>query len=161
MERREFLKELGLSLAGGFAFLERMVAEEFVDTKSDLVKSRRANVIYIMADDLGYGDLSCYNEQSKISTPNIDRLRCEGVKFSNVHTPSAVCSPTRYGVLTGRYCWRTRLKRGVLDGYSQPLIEKGRLTWAEAMRRGGYWTACVGKWHLGIEIRDGGGVKGS
>jgi len=151
LKRREFLKELGLGVAAGFVPLAKLAAGDFGRCKEEPGKAERPNVVYIMADDLGYGDVSCYNGESKISTPNIDSLRSQGVKFTNVHTPSAVCTPTRYGVLTGRYCWRTRLKSGVLDGYSQPLIEKGRLTWPEVMRRSGYRTACVGKWHLGID----------
>lgn len=110
----------------------------------------RPNVIFMMADDLGYGDLSCLNEKSKIQTSNLDRMAKEGLVFTDAHSPSAVCSPTRYGVMTGRYSWRGDLKRGVLNGGSPPLIERGRLTVAEMMKRAGYATACVGKWHLGL-----------
>jgi arylsulfatase A-like enzyme len=103
-----------------------------------------------MADDMGYGDLGCYNKNSKIPTPNMDALAAEGIRFTDAHSPSAVCTPTRYGVLTGRYCWRSRLKRGVLNGYSPALIESGRMTVASLMKQHGYATACVGKWHLGL-----------
>jgi arylsulfatase A len=109
------------------------------------------NIIVILADDLGYGDVSCYNPRSKIQTPHIDRLAAEGVRFTDAHTPSSVCTPTRYGLLTGRYCWRTRLKSGVLDGFSPPLIEPSRLTVASFLKQHGYTTACVGKWHLGLQ----------
>src|SRR5438046_715861 len=88
----------------------------------------RPNVVLILADDLGYGDLRCYQAASPIPTPFLDRLAGEGRRFTDAHTPSAVCSPTRYGLLTGRYAWRTRLKSGVLDGFDPPLIEPGRRT---------------------------------
>jgi len=86
------------------------------------------NIVFIMADDMGYGDVGCYNPESKIPTPNIDRLAKQGVRFTDAHSPSAVCTPTRYGVLTGRYCWRTWLKSGVVGGYTNPLIEPSRTT---------------------------------
>ena len=103
-----------------------------------------------MADDMGYGDVGCYNPDSKIPTPNMDQLAQEGIRCTDAHSPSAVCTPTRYGVLTGRYCWRSRLKRGVLYGYEPPLIEADRLTVAGLLKDVGYTTACVGKWHLGL-----------
>ncbi len=108
------------------------------------------HIIFIMADDLGYGDPGCYNPDSRIPTPNLDRLATEGVRFTDAHTPSAVCTPTRYGVLTGRYCWRTRLQKGVLYGESPALIEPGRMTVASLLKQHGYATACIGKWHLGL-----------
>lgn len=107
------------------------------------------NIVYILMDDLGYGDLSCLNPESKIQTPHCDRIAREGMTFTDAHSGSAVCTPTRYGVLTGRYSWRGRLKRGVLYGYSDRLIEQGRATVASLLRDNGYTTACVGKWHLG------------
>ena len=94
----------------------------------------RPNIVYIMADDMGYGDLGCYNPDSRIPTPNIDRLAREGVRFTDAHSPSAVCTPTRYGVLTGRYCWRSRLEHGVLFAYEPPLIEASRQTVAGLLR---------------------------
>lgn len=108
------------------------------------------NVVVILADDMGWGDPRCYNPDSRIPTPNIDRLASEGMRFTDAHTPSAVCTPTRYGLLTGRYCWRTRLKRGVLDGYSPLLIEPGRATLASFLQQRGYATGGFGKWHLGL-----------
>jgi arylsulfatase A-like enzyme len=110
----------------------------------------KPNIVFIMADDMGYGDLGCYNRDSKIPTPNMDRLAEEGIRFTDAHSPSAVCTPTRYGVLTGRYCWRSRLKRGVLNGYSPCLIDTGRMTVASLLKQYGYATACIGKWHLGL-----------
>jgi arylsulfatase A len=109
----------------------------------------RPNIIFILADDLGYGDVRCYNPQSKIPTPNLDRLAAEGIRFTDAHAPDAACTPTRYGVLTGRYCFRSRLKAGVLTPWDPPLIEEGRLTVPALLRENGYATACVGKWHLG------------
>jgi arylsulfatase A len=119
--------------------------------------SKLPNIVVMLADDLGYGDPHCYNPESRIPTPNLDRLAAAGVRFTDAHTPSAVCTPTRYGLLTGRYCWRTRLTQGVLDGFDPPLIEKARMTVASLLNRQGYSTACVGKWHLGMQWtnRDG------
>ena len=111
----------------------------------------RPNIVFLMADDMGYGDPGCYNPESKVPTPHMDRLAAEGMRFTDGHSPSAVCSPTRYGVLTGRYCWRSRLKRGVLSGYSPALIEPGRETVASVLKAAGYKTAVVGKWHLGLD----------
>ena len=112
------------------------------------------NIIYILADDMGIGDVSCYNAEAKLSTPHIDRMAAEGMRFTDAHTPSAVCTPTRYGILTGRYCWRTRLKARVLDGFDPPLIEQDRVTVPGLLRDAGYDTACVGKWHLGMTWTD-------
>jgi len=107
------------------------------------------NIILILTDDLGYGDVSCYNPDSIIKIPYIDKLASEGMMFTDAHSPSSICTPTRYGILAGRYCWRSRLKRGVFGGYDKPLIEKDRPTVASFLKDNGYATACVGKWHLG------------
>jgi arylsulfatase A len=109
----------------------------------------KPNVVYILADDLGYGDPGCYNAQSKIPTPNIDRLAKEGVRFTDAHSPSAVCTPTRYALLTGRYAWRSRLQKNVIGPFSPPLIAEQLLTVPAMLREQGYATACIGKWHLG------------
>jgi arylsulfatase A len=108
------------------------------------------NVVYILADDLGYGDLGCYNKNSKIPTPRLDQLAAEGMRFTDAHSPSSVCSPTRYALLTGRYAWRTRLQRGVLGPWDKPLIAPDRLTVGKLLQHRGYTTACIGKWHLGL-----------
>jgi len=108
------------------------------------------NIIYILADDLGYGDIGAFNPDCRIPTPNIDRLAAEGMTFTDAHSSSAVCTPSRYSILTGRYCWRTSLKHGVLYGYEPPLIERDRPTVASLLKRAGYTTACIGKWHLGL-----------
>jgi arylsulfatase A-like enzyme len=110
---------------------------------------KNPNIIFILADDLGYGDVSCLNPDSKIKTPNIDRIAEQGIRFTDAHSSSAVCTPTRYGILTGRYNWRSTLKQGVLNGYSESLIPSTRTTMASMLRQQGYRTACIGKWHLG------------
>ncbi len=111
----------------------------------------RPNVIFILCDDLGYGDVKCLNPAGKIPTPRFDRLAAEGMVFTDAHSGSAVCSPTRYGVMTGRYSWRSKLQSGVLGGLSPRLIEPGRLTVAQMLKDAGYHTACIGKWHLGMD----------
>ena len=113
--------------------------------------SGKPDIVLILADDMGHGDPGCYSARSRIPTPNIDRLAKQGMRFTDAHSPSAVCTPTRYALLTGRYAWRTRLKRGVLWTYGMPLIEPGRLTMASLLRGHGYATACIGKWHLGMK----------
>jgi arylsulfatase A-like enzyme len=110
---------------------------------------KNPNIIFILADDLGYGDVSALNEQSKIHTTNIDRLAQQGVVFTDAHSSSAVCTPTRYGILTGRYNWRSTLKSGVLNGYSPALVPHERKTVAALLKEENYQTACMGKWHLG------------
>ena len=109
------------------------------------------NIVYILVDDMGYGDPKIYNPDAKTSTPNIDRLASQGMLFTDAHSPSAVCTPTRYGILTGRYCWRTRLTWGVLGGDSPSLIDKDRTTIASFLKEIGYTTGVVGKWHLGVD----------
>ena len=108
------------------------------------------NVVVILADDLGFGDVATLNPDSKIPTPNLDSLAAEGMTFVDAHTPSGVCTPTRYGLITGRYAWRTRLKRGVLNGYGEPLLASDRETIGTFLGRHGYRTAVIGKWHLGL-----------
>jgi len=112
---------------------------------------RLPNIVVVLADDLGYGDPACYNPAGRIATPVLDRLAAEGMRFTDAHTTSSVCTPTRYGLLTGRYNWRSRLQRGVLGGLSPRLIEPGRDTVASILRRQCYHTACIGKWHLGMD----------
>ncbi len=109
----------------------------------------KPNIIYILADDLGYGDVACLNPDGKIKTPHMDRLAREGMIFTDAHSGSSVCTPTRYGILTGRYSWRI-LPRSVLFGYSPPLIPPRRMTVASMLKQQGYATACIGKWHLGL-----------
>ncbi|KAA3614563.1 MAG: hypothetical protein DWQ01_01200 [Planctomycetota bacterium] len=118
--------------------------------EAESTSHERPNVVLILTDDLGWGDLRCYNPLSAIPTPHLDRLAEEGMRFTDAHSPSAVCTPTRYSLLTGRYAWRSRLKKGVLMGYSANLIEVGRLTLASLLKQRNYHTACIGKWHLGL-----------
>lgn len=110
------------------------------------------NIVFVMADDMGYGDPGCYGAK-KIKTPAIDRLASEGMRFTDAHSSSAVCSPSRYSVLTGRYAWRSRLKDGVQCGHGAPLIEKDRSTVATLLKSKGYSTGAFGKWHLGFDYR--------
>ena len=112
-------------------------------------KNSKPNIVYILADDWGYGDVSCLNSKSKIKTPNTDKLAKQGMIFTDAHSNSAVCTPTRYGVLTGRYAWRSDLKKGVLWGHHKLLIEPSRMTVASFLKSNGYNTAYIGKWHLG------------
>jgi len=112
----------------------------------------KPNIVYILADDLGYGDVQCFNpERGKIKTPNMDRLAGQGMSFIDMHGGASVCTPTRYGILTGRYCWRSRLQSSVMGpGDDTPLIARNRLTVPGLMRKHGYQTAAIGKWHLGF-----------
>ena len=109
------------------------------------------NIVYILADDLGYGDVGVYNKEAKVNTPNIDALAKQGMRFTDAHTTSSVCTPSRYSILTGRYPWRSRLPVGVLRGYSRTLIEQGLPTVASLLKTNSYNTAVVGKWHLGLD----------
>ncbi len=117
-------------------------------------ETNHPNIIIILADDMGYGDVQAFNPMSGIPTPNLNKLSEEGIMFTDAHTPSSICTPTRYGLLTGRYCWRSSLKRGVLRGYDTPLIEKGRMTIANYLKDNGYRTGIVGKWHLGLGFQE-------
>jgi arylsulfatase A len=121
----------------------------FAGCARSLFAGEQPNIVYILADDLGYGDLGCFNPRSKIPTPRIDRLASEGMRFTDAHSPSSVCTPTRYALLTGRYAWRTRLQRNVLGPWDKPLIAPDRLTVGKLLQQHGYATACIGKWHLG------------
>ena len=113
------------------------------------------NIVLIMCDDLGYGDVQCLNPQNgKIKTPHIDKLASEGMTFTDAHSGSSVCTPTRYGLLTGRYSWRTRLQSGVVQGFAPCLIAADRLTVAGLLKKKGYATAIVGKWHLDLQYQD-------
>lgn len=118
----------------------------------------KPNIVFVYFDDMGYGDVSCLNSESKIQTPNIDRMAAEGMTFTDAHAPAAVCTPSRYGVLTGRYPWRSRRKSSVCSTFSPPLIRQEQITVAEMMRDNGYTTGHVGKWHLGNgwQLKSGG-----
>lgn len=116
--------------------------------KNAITKS--PNIVLILADDMGYGDLSCLNEDSKIETPHMDRIAAEGITFTDAHASSSVCTPSRYSVLTGRYSWRGKLQWGVLGPIEAALIDAETLTLPQFLQQSGYHTACIGKWHLGM-----------
>ncbi len=109
----------------------------------------KPNIIYILADDMGYGDLGCNNPDSRIPTPNLDRLASQGMRFTDAHAGSSLCTPSRYNILTGRYSWRSRLKEGIVWQWDAPLIDRDQKTVAQLLREQGYHTKCIGKWHLG------------
>lgn len=113
---------------------------------------KKPNVILIFTDDQGYGDCSCLNKDSKFQTPHIDSIAHNGIAFTDAHTSSAVCTPSRYSLLTGRYNFRSYLKQGVLNADDTPLIEEGRSTIATVFKNSGYKTMMVGKWHLGMNV---------
>ncbi len=123
-----------------------------------LCQGERPNLVIVFADDLGYGDPQSYNPRSKIPTPHIDALAQRGMRFTDAHSASSVCTPSRYGLLTGRYPWRSRLPSGIVNSWGGPVIDKGRLTLGKALQDLGYKTACIGKWHLGWDwpLADGG-----
>jgi len=141
------IASIGLIVAFLTSGIFAISMQAFGDSSDD-----RPNIVFIMADDMGFGDASPLNPDSTIPTPNFERLASEGMTFTDAHTPSAVCTPTRYGIVTGRYCWRSRLKSGVLNGYSPHLIEDGRQTVAAMLQDAGYKTAVIGKWHLGLDF---------
>jgi arylsulfatase A len=145
LNRRTFLKMAGLSAATLTTGVLPCAGEK---------TGGRPNIIFILADDLGYGDVNCLNPDSKIPTPNLDRLAGQGITFTDAHSSSSLCSPTRYGILTGRYSWRSRRQGGALWSFDPPLIEEGRLTVPRYLKDHGYHTACIGKWHLGLNWRD-------
>ncbi|KJD36361.1 arylsulfatase [Tamlana sedimentorum] len=113
-------------------------------------QDKKPNIIYILADDLGIGDLTIYNENGKIPTPHLDKMGTEGMRFTDAHTTSSICTPSRYSILTGRYSWRTPLKEFIVLGNAPTLIRKDRLTVAKLLQENGYQTANIGKWHLGL-----------
>ena len=112
---------------------------------------RRPNIVYVLADDMGFGDLACNDDNARIPTPNLDRLAQRGIRLTDMHATSAVCTPSRYSVLTGRYAWRTPLTQGIVWPWDASLIDDDQPTVAGYLRDNGYRTACVGKWHLGWE----------
>ncbi len=114
----------------------------------------KPNIIVVLFDDMGWGQPGCYNAKSALRTPHLDKLATQGMRMTDAHSASAVCTPTRYGLLTGRYPARIG-QYGVLTTYSKPIIPPGRLTIAALLKQHGYATACIGKWHLGMDWVDG------
>lgn len=140
MSRRSFMKSLGFAAAA-----------VMVPVKLRAADTKKPNVVIIYADDLGYGDVGCYGA-TKVKTPNIDKLASEGLRFTNAHSPSATCTPSRYAMLTGEYAWRKK-GTGIARGDARMIIQPGRTTLPLVMRRAGYTTGVVGKWHLGLGAR--------
>ncbi len=144
------MKSFLFVLLSGFSLIASAFAADATPKETDKTKP---NIVYILCDDLGYGDVHCLNpERGKIATPQLDKLAAQGMIFADAHTSSSACSPTRYGILTGRYNWRTQLQSGVLNGYSEPLIAAERLTVPKLLKQHGYSTGMIGKWHLGMGI---------
>ena len=127
-----------------FACLAAFQAASVADAET----SQPPNIVYILADDMGYGDVSALNPESKIITPNLDKMANDGMIFTDAHTNSSVCTPTRYGILTGRYCWRTSLKKSVLRNCANSFVDASTITVASYLKQHGYNTGMVGKWHL-------------
>lgn len=138
-----------------FCFLSILVWSCISGYKKVQEKERFPNIIYILCDDLGYGDIKSYSpEYCAFPTPNVDKIASEGMMFTNAHSGASVCTPTRYGLLTGRYSWRTRLQKGVVKGNDDPLIDQDRLTVAGFLKSHGFHTGMVGKWHLNFNYID-------
>jgi len=154
MNRRDFL---GMAALAGFGALSGCAFKTPVSTpKAD--GKKRPNIVFILADDMSFDSVSANNDKiGNMKTPHIDKLISQGMKFTDAHSASSVCTPTRYGLLTGRYPWRTRLKKQVLWQWAAPLIEKQRLTVADLLKANGYATGMVGKWHLGMDWYDADG----
>lgn len=138
--RRTFLK----CAAGAAAFAA-------MGGKGYAMNGKQPNIVVILADDLGYGDVGCYDpEHCRVPTPHIDQLASEGILFTDAHAGAALCTPSRYSLLTGRYSWRSSLEEHVVRPYGSPLIAEDRLTLPKMLKEHGYYTACIGKWHLGF-----------
>ncbi|MHC4156214.1 MAG: sulfatase family protein [Planctomycetota bacterium] len=155
LTRRDFIKAVGLAAAGFSLSGCGNTVLNSVENKP----AKKPNILFILADDLGYGDISCYNPESKVPTPNLDKLASEGILLTDAHSASTVCTPTRYSLMTGRMEFRTGF-RGVFTGAEGPcLIEESRLTLPGMLGKQGYETACFGKWHIGLTFLDKDGKR--
>ena len=135
--------------------MNRLLPLFFLSLVFHAFAGEKPNIVYVICDDLGYGDIQCLNPKNgKIPTPHVDKLASEGMIFTDAHSGSSVCTPTRYGLLTGRYSWRTKLQSGVVQGFSPCLIAKDRPTVASFLKQQGYHTAIIGKWHLNFKYLD-------
>ncbi|MDR1009918.1 MAG: arylsulfatase [Opitutaceae bacterium] len=149
---------LACSLAAlGLAATSQSAGAATATASAPAPEARKPNIIYILADDMGLGDVSAYNPNAAWKTPGIDRLAREGTRFTDAHSSSAVCTPSRYSILTGRYNWRSARKSGVGGGLSEPMLEPKRATVASFLKQNGYTTAMIGKWHLGLDWTRRGG----
>jgi len=147
MNKRKLIAIFGVSIAA-LTLLGCNISSQ--KTTAETTTGKRPNIVVILADDMGYGELQCLNpKRGKIKTPQLDAIAAGGMTFTDGHSGSAVCTPTRYGLMTGRYAWRTHLQHGVLTG-GESLIVKDRLTVADMLKQKGYHTAMFGKWHLGM-----------
>ncbi len=140
MNRRSFLKWTG---AGALALCS---------SAAPGWESNTPNILFILADDIGYGDFGCYGA-TKVKTPNVDRLASQGLRFTDAHSPSAVCTPTRYAFMTGEYAWRKK-GTGILPGIAALIVEPGRVTVPSLLKQAGYTTGIIGKWHLGLGSKE-------
>lgn len=142
--------------ASNIALTLGIVLMQIVYGFSQMISSDSPNVVFIFADDMGYGDISALNPDAKTYTPNIDRLIRQGITFTDAHASASVCTPSRYGLLTGQYAWRKE-GTGVVNGFEGPVIDPHSSTLGDVFQKAGYSTACIGKWHLGVEwqTRDG------
>ncbi len=142
-----------------FTFIAAMMSAPALPAANAPRLSPQPNIVFILADDLGYGDVRCYNAESKVATPHLDRLAREGLRFTDAHSPSTVCTPSRYSLLTGRMAFRINY-RSVFEGVGGPcLIKEDQLTLPQMLRQQGYATALTGKWHVGLSFLDAGGQR--
>ena len=147
------LEPLSIAMRVRFAWVFLLIlsgAKPSIGDEPSTLKTR-PNIVYLLCDDLGVGDLKAFNPESKIPTPAMDRLAAQGLRFTDAHSGSAVCTPTRYGIICGRYAWRTQLQKGVLGGLSPSLIAPNQSTVPKFLKENGYHSACIGKWHLGLD----------
>ena len=134
---------------------QRWITLAWAGLATTLFAADKPNIVFILCDDLGYGDVQCLNpKHGKILTPSVDQLAAEGMIFSDAHSGSSVCTPTRYGLMTGRYSWRTTLQKGVTTGFKPNLIAEDRPTVASFLKSQGYHTGIIGKWHLNFQYAD-------